>query len=513
VERYRTDFAAGLELAKSQLARLQVATRGDAEQRRTLEQLALEFERREAQYAQALAEYATGGTAAVTRLAADPQFTRSSTHARELLEELLTRERARFDALEAQDRRRQDQVVWWVTAFFALAVLIALLLSLLLMRELRAAARAERHIRWQQQFADAIIEHLPVLLYIKDAATLKLIRVNKAVERLIGKPREEMLDKDDRQFFPPHIAEAYIANERRFVDEHGGEMVEEVPVDTLGGRRILSVRKVVLDDENGRPAYLIGTSSDITDRLDSERRLRQFSNELAEKTRALETANRELEGFSYSVSHDLRAPLRAVDGYAAILEEDYADRFDDEGRRYLRAVRDGAGRMAQLIQDLLTFSRLSRHELTPHRTGTRGLVEAAWQQVLSASPGITAQLQIADVPDSHGDPRLLTQVWANLLDNAAKYSARAQEPCIRISGHVEKGEALFCVEDNGAGFDMRYYDKLFQVFQRLHRESEYPGTGVGLAIVQRIVARHGGRVWAESAIGSGARFSFSLPAA
>jgi light-regulated signal transduction histidine kinase (bacteriophytochrome) len=271
------------------------------------------------------------------------------------------------------------------------------------------------------------------------------------------------------------------------------------------------VRKVVIDDEHGKPMYLLGTAADITERIEAERRLRQFSNELGEKSRALEAANADLESFSYSVSHDLRAPLRAVDGYAALLQEDYGERMDDEGRRYLRAVREGAGRMGQLIQDLLTFSRLTRHAMTPQVISTRELVESAWQTVVGASPGITADLQVGDLPDSKGDPALLIQVWSNLLSNAAKYSSKAATPQVRVSGKLENGEAVFCVEDNGTGFDMRYYDKLFQVFQRLHRESEYPGTGVGLAIVHRIVTRHGGRVWADSSPGLGARFSFSLP--
>jgi light-regulated signal transduction histidine kinase (bacteriophytochrome) len=268
----------------------------------------------------------------------------------------------------------------------------------------------------------------------------------------------------------------------------------------------------VLTDENGKPAFLVGTAADITERLESERRMRQFSEDLAEKTRALEVANRELESFSYSVSHDLRAPLRAVDGYAAILEEDYADVIDDEGRRYLRAVRDGAARMGQLIQDLLAFSRLSRQEMQPQQVATRSLVDAAWQDVYTSAPAAArVALRIDDLPACAGDPRLLQQVWANLLDNAVKYSSKTAEPAVHISGRTEGGETVFTVADNGAGFDMRYYDKLFQVFQRLHRESEYPGTGVGLAIVQRIIARHGGRVWADATPDHGARFCFSLP--
>ncbi len=513
-ERYRDDFRAGMVQLYDQHNQLLGALVNEPEQAAALTELGQEFRQRDAQFERALALYAESGAVAIGALANDPALVRSSARVRDLLEQVRARERARFDQLVIADRQSQQQLAAWVTGFFALAVAIALWLSVKLLQELGATVRAEKLLLWQQRFSDAIIEHLPVMLYIKDAKTLKMVRVNRAVEKLTGKTREEMLDKDDHQFFPPHIAEAYMANERRFVDEYRGEMTEEVPLDTEDGRRILAVRKVVIDDEQGQPAYLLGTSFDITERLESERRLRQFSNELAEKTHALEAANRELESFSYSVSHDLRAPLRAVDGYAAILEEDYAASLDDEGRRYLRAMRDGAGRMGQLIQDLLTFSRLGRHDLVPHVTPTLQLIETAWQQVVASRTEPAPELEIAaDLPPSPGDPRLLAQVWTNLLDNAAKYSSKSASPRVRIVGRIEKDEALFSIEDNGAGFDMRYYDKLFQVFQRLHRDADYPGTGVGLAIVQRIVTRHGGRVWADSSPGRGATFSFTLPAA
>ncbi|MET0293330.1 MAG: ATP-binding protein [Steroidobacteraceae bacterium] len=511
VERYRNDFRAGQTRLRNQLQELETGLAHDTAQTAALAQLREEFTLRDAQFERALLVYGQGGSGGIGALASDPEVIRSSTRVRDLLEEIRSRERTRFDKLVTQDRETQDRLTIWITVFVTLAVAISVWLAAQLLRELKARERAEHNALWQQRFSDAVIEHLPVMLYLKDATTLKLIRVNKAVERLTGRSREDMLGKDDSQFFPPHIAEAYMANERRFVDEYHGEMSEEVPLDTPEGRRILAIHKVVVDDEHGRPAYLLGTSTDITDRLESERRLRQFSNELGEKTHALEAANRELESFSYTVSHDLRAPLRAVDGYAAILEEDYAGAIDEEGRRYLRAVRDGAARMGQLIQDLLTFSRLGRTELEHHVTATHQIIEAAWQQVLAGRSGPPPELVVGDLPSSLGDPRLLTQVWVNLLDNAAKYSANASAPRVRVTGKVEGNEATFSVEDNGAGFDMKYYDKLFKVFQRLHRDADYSGTGVGLAIVQRVVARHGGRVWADSIPGRGATFSFTLP--
>jgi len=226
------------------------------------------------------------------------------------------------------------------------------------------------------------------------------------------------------------------------------------------------------------------------------------------RTEALAAANKELESFSYSVSHDLRAPLRAVDGYARMLEEDYGARLDDEGRRLLAVVRQSSQRMGRLIDDLLAFSRLGRLEPTKHPVDMTGL---AREVVAELGNGTAASIELATLPPAEADRSLMRQVWANLVGNALKYSGKRTGARIEIGGRKENGEALYWVRDNGAGFDMRYAAKLFGVFQRLHSNDEFDGTGVGLAIVQRVVARHGGRVWAEGRPGEGACFHFSLP--
>jgi light-regulated signal transduction histidine kinase (bacteriophytochrome) len=216
-----------------------------------------------------------------------------------------------------------------------------------------------------------------------------------------------------------------------------------------------------------------------------------------------------LESFSYSVSHDLRAPLRAINGFALMLDEDYRDRLDPEGRRLLGVVRANAESMARLIDDLLAFSRLGKTALVSAPVDMNVLV----REVLTESGNVPAEMRIGALPQAHGDRALLKQVWANLIGNAIKYSANAVAPVVTISGgETPNCDCEYRVEDNGAGFDMRYYDKLFGVFQRLHSASEFPGTGVGLAIVHRIVTRHGGRVWAEGQVGSGAVFHFTLGA-
>ena len=225
----------------------------------------------------------------------------------------------------------------------------------------------------------------------------------------------------------------------------------------------------------------------------------------------LEAANRELESFSYSVSHDLRSPLRAIDGFSRMLEEDYGPQLDEEGRRYIQTVRAGSQRMAALIDDLLTFSRLSRQALTRQRVDMTALARRAAAEILDGRPEPHPTVQIAELPDAEGDPALLRQVWTNLIANAVKYSAKSPAPEVHVRAERNGHTVRYEVQDNGVGFDMKYADKLFGVFQRLHTIDEYPGTGVGLAIVHRIVARHDGAVCAHGERGKGATFGFTLP--
>jgi signal transduction histidine kinase len=234
--------------------------------------------------------------------------------------------------------------------------------------------------------------------------------------------------------------------------------------------------------------------------------------EVTERTRQLEAANHELEAFSYSVSHDLRAPLRAISGYASILLEDYAGALDEEGLGFMKRVKENGDHMGHLIDDLLAFSRLGRQALRVQPVHTRAIVDRALAQLAPVIDGRHVDLVIGDLPDCDSDPALLEQVFVNLIGNAFKYSRKREDARIVVGakqGDVGSGPVFF-VKDNGAGFDMQYADKLFGVFQRLHRNQDFEGTGVGLAIVQRIVSRHGGRVWAEGKVNQGATFYFTL---
>jgi PAS domain S-box-containing protein len=232
---------------------------------------------------------------------------------------------------------------------------------------------------------------------------------------------------------------------------------------------------------------------------------------VAERTADLEAANQELEAFSYSVSHDLRAPLRAADGFSRILIEDHGESLDAEARRYLEVVRSSTQRMGRLIDELLAFSRLGRQEISRRKVDPAAIARQALAEVQPDGAGPALEVEIGVMPMVDADPGLLRQVYVNLLANAVKFARTRRPARIDVGSRFENGEAVFFVQDNGVGFDMAYAHKLFGVFQRLHRAEDYEGTGVGLAIVQRIVHRHGGRVWAEGTLDQGATFSFTIP--
>jgi PAS domain S-box-containing protein len=322
-------------------------------------------------------------------------------------------------------------------------------------------------------------------------------RLSPAFTRTLGWSVEEMLARPFIQFVHPEDQAATLAEvERQMRDREPVLDFENRFAHKDGGWRLLSWKSVPQYDGS-----MYASARDITERREAEEHVREL--------------NRELESFSYSVSHDLRAPLRHIDGYARILREDLAGKLDPESRRVLDTIVDSSRRMGLLIDDLLAFSRLGRKPLATRAVDMQELVRGALAD-LQSQRGASApdvQVQVGELPPADGDPSLLRQVWSNLLGNAIKYSSpRGEQARVFVSGE-RRGDLLhYSVADNGVGFDMRYADKLFGVFQRLHSQEEFEGTGVGLAIVQRIVARHGGAVAAQAEPGRGATFSFELPA-
>jgi light-regulated signal transduction histidine kinase (bacteriophytochrome) len=231
---------------------------------------------------------------------------------------------------------------------------------------------------------------------------------------------------------------------------------------------------------------------------------------LRERTMQLADANKELEAFSYSVSHDLRAPLRRISGFANILLEDYAESLPPDAKRDLISVHEGAIQMGKLIEDLLTFSRLGRQPITKQTISTADLVHQVLNELKAEQGNRQVEIHIADLPTCEADPTLLRQVFVNLLGNALKYTRNREIATIEVGFQNGFRPFVYFIKDNGVGFDMKYADRLFNVFQRLHRADEFEGTGVGLALVHRIVSRHGGRIWAEAAVNRGATFYFTL---
>lgn len=270
-----------------------------------------------------------------------------------------------------------------------------------------------------------------------------------------------------------------------------------------------------ISDANGKIVGAATVARDITERKQAEAQLHKYHEHLEElvqeRTGQLETANKELEGFAYSVSHDLRVPLRAIDGFSQQVLKRYADKLDDEGQRYLNVVRDNTKKMSQLIDDILAFSRMGRLGMSTSDIDMDAMAHAVFEELRPSFAGRELTLDIKPLPHCHGDASMLHQVWINLLGNAIKFTRPKALAQIEVTGHTEGAENIFCIKDNGAGFDMQYADKLFGVFQRLHGVAEFEGTGIGLAIVKRIITRHGGRVWAQGKVDEGTTFFFALP--
>lgn len=250
---------------------------------------------------------------------------------------------------------------------------------------------------------------------------------------------------------------------------------------------------------------------EIAERQSAEKLIQTLNCQLKQKVADLEAANQDMEAFSYSVSHDLRAPLRAIAGYARILRQEHGRRFDAESLRLLTAIGDNARLMGKLIEDILAFARLGRQEMKKTDIDMTALSRTIFAELKDWEGERDVHVALEELPPAYGDPTLIRQVLVNLLTNAFKFTSPNVEAAIVLKGRSEGSENIYAVTDNGVGFDMQYVDKLFKVFERLHLSSEFEGTGLGLAIVQKIIQRHGGRVWAEGRVNKGATFYFSLP--
>jgi PAS domain S-box-containing protein len=350
------------------------------------------------------------------------------------------------------------------------------------------------------------------MIFVKDAKDLRYVRFNQAGAALIGTTTQELIGKSDYDFFPREQADFFTRKDRETLAAGMLVDIPEEPLNTKSqGLRILHTRKIPIPGADGRARYLLGMSQDITERKQTERQISELNAQLQVRATQLEATIKELESFSYTVSHDLRAPLRAIGGYVRMLEADYHDKLDNEARRFLGVIGENTRRMGTLIDDLLAFAKVGRQSLACTEVDMAALVREAFADLTEPSDQASPELILDTLPVAHGDRQLLRQVWVNLLSNAVKYSGNTPYPRIEVTARTDSTEHVYCVKDNGVGFDMKHYDKLFGVFVRLHDAKEFSGTGVGLAIVQRIVERHAGRVWAQAKLDEGATFYFSLP--
>ena len=380
-----------------------------------------------------------------------------------------------------------------------------------ILRDLSEQKRTEDNLRHERMLLDSIIDNIPDMLFMKDAVELRFARFNKAGEELIGIDRTQMIGKNDYDFFPVEQADFFTKNDRAVLAGDGVLDIPEEPIATRSkGTRILHTKKIPLRDSAGKPQFLLGISEDVTERVQAEIRIRSLNAELLTRTRELTAANKELDAFSSSVAHDLRAPLRSIDGFSQALLEDCAGQLDDTGKQYLRSVRTSAQQMAQLIEDLLALSRVTRSELAREPIDLAELARTILERFAKAHPDRTVEIVVPAHIPAVADRRLMGIVLENLLGNAWKFTSRTANARIEVGMTAANDETIYFVRDNGAGFDMAFADRLFGIFQRLHSPMEFEGTGIGLATVRRIVQRHGGRIWADAKVDGGATFNFTL---
>lgn len=381
-----------------------------------------------------------------------------------------------------------------ITGLFTLFALLSVLL--IIKGEFKRRKKVEARLLETQQFLDSLVEFSPNVVYSKDKKGVYTF-VNKAFEKLINKSRKEIIGKTDIELFDnKETAVRLMRNDAEVLRLKKPMIYEEQTLSSTNEVRYFLSTKFPILDARSEVKYLCGFSSDITDRVDAEININKL--------------NAELEAFSYSVSHDLRAPLRAVDGFAKILVEDYSSILDQEGNRLLNIIIQNATKMSKLIDDLLDFSRIGRKEISKINIFIRDLIEEVLSE-FEIAENLELKVNISENTLINVDRNMLKVVLTNLLSNSIKYSSKVSKPSINIFEIKDEHNFIFCVEDNGVGFDEVFRNKLFKVFQRLHSEAEYEGTGVGLALVNRIVEKHGGKVWAESVPMISTKFYISLP--
>ena len=408
---------------------------------------------------------------------------------------------------EAGARRTAHVVILGV----AVASIFLLTAILALNSETSERSRAENALRKSQartkMLADSIPDYAILMLDIEG----RVLSWSPGARKILGYKQEEVLGQSYSRFFPPGDASAGVPNqELEKVTVNGRVETEGWRVRKDGSRFWSNSVMVAIRDDEGQLQGFSKVMRDVTEQKAAQEKIEKLNQDLEQRASDLEAANKELEAFTYSVSHDLRAPLRHIDGFSQLLVDEHGPQLPAEVRRYLDRIQNGARQMGQLVDELLNLSRIGRREIGLQVTGLDSVVGQVVSELKMEIDGRKVDWKIASLPYVECDPTLMRQVFANLLSNAVKYT-RPRDPAIIEVGTVqENGAPAIFVRDNGVGFSMKYADKLFGVFQRLHRAEDFEGTGIGLATVQRIIHKHGGRIWAEGELDKGATFYFTL---
>jgi PAS domain S-box-containing protein len=430
---------------------------------------------------------------------------------RVLIARMQESERARMAACnaiwEASSRHTTQVVVFGV----ALALLILLAAVLALNSETSERSRAEEALRKSQartkMLTDSITDYAILMLDPKG----RILSWSSGATRVMGYSAEEMHGQSFLCFFPEEEVRSEVPQkelENALVNGRGEAEGWRVRKD--GSRFWSNSVLVAVRDEKGQLQGLSKVMRDITKRKQAEDEIQRLNRNLEQRASELEAANKELEAFTYSVSHDLRAPLRHIDGFSQLLVDEYGPKVPEDVRRYLDRIQNGARQMGLLVDELLTLARIGRKEIRLQVTGLDSVVDEVVSDLKSELDGRNVEWKVATLPFVECDPTLLKQVFVNLLSNAVKYTKPRDPAVIEVGSVPDNGHPAIFVRDNGVGFNMKYADKLFGVFQRLHRAEDFEGTGIGLATVQRIVHKHGGRIWAEAELDKGATFYFTL---
>jgi PAS domain S-box-containing protein len=434
---------------------------------------------------------------------------------RSLLDELAVTNRELVALTMELEQRVDERTLELAVAHTELQRTNSELLQLTLELEDRVTERT-RALRESEERFRAIFEQAAVGIS-QVAPDGRWLHVNQKLCEIVGYSQEELLERTVQEITHPDDLEANLEYHRQVLAGELPACSWEKRYLRKGGTSVwVNLTVALVRQPSGESDYFVTVVEDISQRKQVEARLEQLTAELeervAQRTAELEAKNRELETFAYSVSHDLKAPLRGIDGYSRLLLEDYVPRLDDEGQRFLHNIRKATEQMARLVDDLLAYSRLERRTVVPGKVDLPGLVQAVLAEradeiqarrvaVSVTTPGISMT----------GDAEGLALALRNLVDNALKFSRDAAPPRLEIGGRAGEKTCVVWVRDNGIGFDMQYHKRIFEIFQRLHRPDDYPGTGIGLAMVHKALERMGGRVWAESAPGAGATFYLEVP--